>query len=199
MAPSPQSVTFDEVAFRYADYDVPLWARPNTRHGRWHRAGQIATQYLSLSVDGSWAELVRWEDLRTEPELRLVRMPMWVLRLRESRLADYSTFELADDAGFDPEALVDEDYERCQDEADRLRASGYRGVLSPSASCPGETNLTLFGPRIAVGWTSPPNRLLASFVPTKQLAVGHPPTEVLDRVRYRGDRHATLEDYIAAR
>lgn len=199
MAPKPDSVGFDDVAFRYSDYDVPLWARPNSRQGRWHRAGATATQYLSMSVDGSWSELVRWENLTTVAELRLVRMPMWVLRIRESRVADYSTFEKADQAGFDVDALVDEDYTRCQAEADRLRDAGFRGVMSPSAACPGEVNLTLFGSRIAVAWDVPPNRLLASFVPTKQLAVGHPPEEVLGRVRYRGAKHAALERYIATR
>lgn len=199
MAPDVQSVTFDDVAFRYSDYDVPLWARANTRGGRWHRARTEATQYLSLSVDGSWTELVRWESLRTLEELRLVRMPMWVLHIRESRLADYRTFEQADAAGFPPEALVDEDYTRCQEEGERLRAAGFRGVLAPSASCPGEVNLTLFGPRIAVGWDTVQMKLLASFVPTKQLAVGHPPEEVLTRVRYLGEAHSGLAAFRATK
>jgi RES domain-containing protein len=199
MAPDPKSVGFDDVAFRYSDYDVPLWARPNSRGGRWHHAGEAATQYLSLSVDGSWAELVRREELRTPEELRLVRMPMWVLRIRESRLADYSTFEKAEAAGFAPEALVDEDYTRCQNEAARLRAESFRGVLAPSASCPGEANLTLFGPRIAVGWDTAPEKLLSSFVPTKRLAVGHPPEEVLARVRHHGAVHVGRAEYEAAR
>lgn len=199
MAPEPESVRFDDAAFRYSDYDVPLWARPNNRAGRWHRAAATATQYLSLSVDGSWAELVRWENLRAPEELRLVRMPMWVMRIRENRLADYGSFEKADAAGFAPDALVDEDYARCQDEADRLRAEGYRGVLAPSASCPGEVNLTLFGARVAVRWNTAPEKLLASFVPTKQLAVGHPPQELLGRVRHEGDVHAGLIAYKAAK
>lgn len=198
MAPSPQSVTFDDVAFRYSDYDVPLWSRPNSRGGRWHYAATVPTQYLSLSVDGSWAELVRWENLRSTAELSLVRMPMWVLHIRESRLADYSTFELAEEAGFPPDALVDEDYSRCQEEATRLREEGFRGVLAPSASCPGQTNLTLFGPRIAVRWDTAPNHLLASFVPAKQLAVGQPPDPVLGRVRFQGEAHAGLQAYLAA-
>lgn len=199
MAPDPGGVRFDDVAFRYSDYDVPLWARRNSRPGRWHRAGSGATQYLSVSVDGSWAELVRWESLRSPEELRLVRMPMWILRIRENRLADYSSFENADAAGFAPEALVDEDYTRCQDEAERLRAEGFRGVLAPSASCPGETNLTLFGARIAVGWDTAPEKLLASLVPAKQLAVGHPPQAVLHRVRHQGDVHAGLAAYKTAK
>jgi RES domain-containing protein len=197
MVPRPASVDYDEEAFRYSDYDVPLWARANSRDGRWQRARTVPTQYLSLSVDGSWAELVRWENLRTPEELQLVRMPMWVLRIRESRLADYSTFELAEAAGFPPDALIDEDYTRCQEEGDRLRAAGFRGVLAPSASCPGEINLTLFGPRIAVGWDTPSSKLLASFVPTKQIAVGHPPEDLLPRVRHHGAVHSGLEEYTA--
>jgi hypothetical protein len=199
MVPKAQSVDFNEVAFRYSDYDVPLWARANSRGGRWHRARTEGTQYLSLSVDGSWAELVRWENLRTPGEVRLVRMPMWVLRIRESRLADYSSFERAEEGGFPPEALVDEDYTRCQEEGDRLRSVGFRGVLAPSASCPGEVNLTLFGPRVAVSWDTPAAKLLAAFIPTKQLAVGHPPEAVLPRVRHVGAVHEGLAAFIASR
>src|SRR4051794_26900406 len=150
MAPEPNAIAFSGVAFRYSDYDVPLWARANTRDGRWHRAHTVPTQYLSLSSDGAWAELVRWENLRTPEELALVRMPMWVLAIEESRIADYSSFEAATAAGFAADALVDDDYTRCQAEGDRLRSEGYRGVMAPSASCPGEVNLTLFGPRVAV-------------------------------------------------
>jgi hypothetical protein len=93
---------------------------------------------------------------------------------------------------------VDEDYAECQREGERLRAEGFRGVLAPSASCPGEVNLTLFGPRIAVEWGLAPEKVLASFVPTKKLAVGQPPDEVLSRVRYLGDVHASLAAYKTA-
>lgn len=199
MAPSPESRQLDSEAFRYANYDTPLWARPNTRDGRWHRAHGTAHQYLSLSVDGAWAELVRSENLRTAGEIALVRMPMWVLRVREGRLADYSTFEKAEQAGFPPDALVDEDYGRCQEEGDRLRDEGFRGVLAPSAALPGAVNLTLFGPRIAVGWETPPERLLASFVPAKQVAVGHPPDDIVRHARYTGEVHASLTAYLASR
>jgi RES domain-containing protein len=194
MAPEPKPVEFNDVAFRYSNYDVPLWARANTRDGRWHRARTTPTQYLSLSVDGAWAELVRWENLRTPEELAFVRMPMWELSLKESRIADYASFDSADAAGFPPDALVDDDYSRCQDEGDRLRAQGYRGVMAPSASCPGEVNLTLFGPRVAIEWRAT-GQLLASFVPTKQIAVGQPPEAVLTRVRYHGQEHVGLTSY----
>jgi hypothetical protein len=189
-APDPERVDYDGVAFRWSDYDVPLWTRPNTSALRWNRARQEPTQYMSLSAEGSWAELIRTERLRTVDELGLVSMPIWVLKVRETNIADYSTFEQAQAAGFPPQALIDEDYKRCEAEADRLRANGFRGVLAPSAALPGAVNLTLFGRRLMVPWDYPNDRLMSSFVPAKRLAVGRPPDELLPLVRHRGEPHS---------
>lgn len=196
-APDPERVDYDDVAFRWSDYDVPLWTRANTSALRWSRARQEATQYMSLSPEGSWAELIRTERLRTPEELNLVSMPMWVLRVRETNLADYSTFAKAQAAGFSPRVLVDEDYERCEAEADRLRENGFRGVLTPSAALPGAVNLTLFGRRLTVPWDYAEERLMASFVRAKRLAVGRPPEELLSMVRHRGEPHRLLERYLS--
>lgn len=198
-APDPQRIDYDNVAFRWSDYDVPLWTRPNSGALRWNRARQDATQYTSLTPEGSWAELIRAERLLTEADLRLVSMPMWVLQIRETKLADYSTFEKAQDAGLPPDALVSEDYERCQAEAERLRGRGFRGVLAPSAALPGAVNLTLFGRRVAVPWDYPEAALMASFVRAKRLAVGRPPDELLPLVRQRGERHSLLDAHLATR
>jgi len=195
-APEPTRVDYDDVAFRWSDYDVPLWTRPNSSALRWNRARQDATQYTSLTPEGSWAELIRAERLRSTEDLRMVSMTMWVLRVRETSLADYSTFERAHDAGFPPEALVTEDYERCQAEAERLRAHGFRGVLAPSAALPGTVNLTLFGRRLPVPWDYPERALMASFVAAKRLAVGRPPDELLALVRQRGEPHSLLDEYL---
>jgi len=189
---SPASVSFVDVAFRWSDYDTPLWARPNSSAHRWNRRREDATQYLSLSVEGAWAELIRAEGVTEVAGLQLVRMPMWTLSLNETRIADYSTFERAEDAGFPPDALVAEDHERCRAEATRLRDEGFRGVLAPSAALPGAVNLTLFGRRLAVEWDCPPHRRLGSFVPVQRIAVGHPPEELLPRVRRHGEPHAGL-------
>jgi hypothetical protein len=194
-APDPKRVAYDDVAFRWSDYDVPLWARPNSSALRWNRARQDATQYMSLTPEGSWAELIRAERLLSTDELRLVSMTMWALQIHETNLADYSTFEKAHDAGFPPDALVSENYERCQVEAKRLHGLGFRGVLAPSAALPGAVNLTLFGRRLAVPWDYPQASLMTSFVPAKKLAVGRPPDELLPLVRQRGERHCLLEDY----
>lgn len=191
----PSSVAFEDVAFRWSDYDTPVWARPNSAAQRWNRTREAPTQYLSCTPEGAWAELVRAEDLTTVAEVRLVSMPLWALRVRETRVADYGTFEKADAAGFPPDALVDEDHERCRAEATRLREHGFRGVLAPSAALPGVVNLTLFGSRLAVDWDCAEDRRLGSFLPAKQLAVGRPPDDLLPRVRQHGAPHAGLASF----
>ncbi len=195
----PASVAFGDFGYRWSSYDTPLWARPNSSPHRWNRAREAATQYLSLSPEGAWAELIRAEDLTTDADVHLVQMPMWVLRLQELHIADYATFEKAEAAGFPPGALVDEDQERCRAEATRLREHGFRGVLAPSAALPGDVNLTLFGPRLAVEWSCSDEGRLGSFIPVKQLAVGHPPDGLLPSVRQHGRSHAGLRAFKRAR
>lgn len=192
-----ERVSYEDVAFRYSDYDTPLWARPNSSNGRWHVVADGPTQYLSISVEGSWAELIRAEALHAEQEVALVRMPMWVLEIHVQNIADYATFEKAEAAGFPPDALVDDNYTHTQAEAVRLRSEGFRGVLAPSAALPGGTNLTLFGPRIASRWGVA--SILASAVPATKIAVGAPPEGIVDRVRHKGKVHAGYEAYLRAR
>lgn len=197
MARKPDAVPFSDVAFRYSNYDTPLWARPNTASGRWHLARTEPTQYLCLSPDGCWANLIRQENLRTELDVALIRMPLWVLKINEERIADYSTFEKAEAAGFPPDALIDEDWERCQAEAQRLKDLGFRGVLSPAAALPGDIALTLFGGRRAVDWDQEPR--LASAMPAKVVTNGAPPTGLVERVRFRGQEHSQYAAYAVAR
>lgn len=190
---APNAVDIDATYFRYSSYDVPFWVRANTTDERWHRIGDGATQYLSATPDGAWAELIRNENLRSENDLLLVAMPLWQARIEQARVADYRDFETAELAGFDPESLIDDDQGECQAEGGRLRAAGFAGVLYPSAALPGETNLALFGPRILLPWGS--SRRLASGIPGAQLTVGAPPKELLPRVRHVGARHAGFSEY----
>jgi RES domain-containing protein len=193
----PEHLRFADVAFRYSNYDTPLWARPNTQDGRWHAARTSPTQYFGINPDACWADLIRHENLRTEQELAMVRMPLWVLKLSEERIADYRTFEKAEHAGFPPDALIDDDWERCQAEGARLRELGYRGVMAPSAALPGDLTLTLFGGRRAVDWDD--EAVVASAIPAKVVTVGGPPPGLLGRVRMFGDEHAGYAAYAAAR
>lgn len=195
--PKPKLVRFEEIAFRYSNYDTPFWVRPNTESGRWHKSGESPTQYLSATVDGAWAELIRAEGLRSEREVSLIRMPMWAAEVHVQRVADYSSFEKAEAAGFSAEALIDDDRSRCQEEGGRLRGAGVQGVLAPSAALPGSLNLTLFGPRIASTWQGP--ALLASSIPAVTVAIGSPPEGIGPRVRHRGDRHPLFDEFRRSR
>lgn len=195
--PEPKTLSISTIAHRYSSYDTPFWVRENTQVGRWHATGDGATQYLSSSTDGAWAELIRNEELRAEDEVAMVSVSMWAVAVTQGMIVDYSSFELAEMAGFDPSALIDEDYERCQREGARLRALNYAGVLAPSAALPGATNLTLFGPRMASTWDRPP--LLASSIPATIITKGAPPPGLLARVRRTGETHAGLVAHMAAR
>ena len=199
MPPSkdPQVVHVDRIVHRYSSYDTPFWARENTEPGRWHARGDGPTQYLSLSTDGAWAELIRNEELTTEDEVAMVSVPMWAISVHQGMVVDHSTFGLADAAGFPVDALVDEAYDRCQREGARLRELGFSGILAPSAALPGAVNLTLFGPRIASRWEQRP--LLASSLPATVITKGAPPPGLLARVRQRGMPHAALDAYLKAR
>ena len=197
MARNPATTSFAGVAYRYANYDTPFWARSNTGPGRWHVPGDGPTQYLSLTTDGAWAELIRDENLSTEAEVALVRMDLWQVRIDCGRLADYRDFEKAEAAGFAPAALIDDDYARCQREGRRLRDLGYGGVIAPSAALPGEANLTLFGARVAVAWDSNPT--LTSAVPAGVMTRGAPPEGLAGRVRFVGARHTGYAAYRRAK
>jgi RES domain-containing protein len=194
---APATTTFEGVAFRYSNYDTPFWVRPNTQPGRWHFVGDAPTQYLSSTAEGAWADLIRSEDLRSESDVAMVRMPLWQARVDQSYVVDYSSFELAERSGFAAEALIDDDQERCRAEGKRLRDLGYAGVIAPSAALPGATNLTLFGPRVSISWDSAPT--LASAIPAAVVTRGAPPQGLVARVRFRGQTHASFRQFAAQR
>jgi RES domain-containing protein len=172
---------------------VPLWVSPNRRSGRWNIAGKTPTQYLALDAEAPFAEVLRREDLRTEEDASHYSSTIWQMQIEEAMVVDYSSFALAEQAGFDPAALVDDDFERCQAEATRLSDEGARGILSPSAALPGSINLTLFGPRVGVGWAT--TAKLASAIPVQRVATGHPPPGLTSRVRYFGRAHPLLRSF----
>jgi RES domain-containing protein len=189
----PTFTTCACVAYRATSYDVPLWVSPNRRSGRWNIAGETPTQYLALDAEAPFAEIVRHEDLRTEEAASHYSSTIWQMQIEEAMIVDYSSFALAEQAGFDPAALVDDDFERCQVEANRLSDEGARGLLSPSAALPGSINLTLFGPRVGVGWRT--TAKLASAIPVQRVATGHPPPSLTSRVRYFGRPHQLLRSF----
>jgi RES domain-containing protein len=195
--PQPEFRAWQGVAYRATSYDVPLWVNPNRRSGRWNIAGTHCAQYLCLDAEAPFAELLRQEDMRSTAIASHYLTSLWQLEIVDGAIIDYSTFELAEAAGFAPEALVEDDHERCQAEAQRLIGYGARGVLSPSAALPGSTSLTLFGPRVSVPWGTV--TALASSIPAQRLATGRPPDGLVERVRYIGQPDRLLTRYLEHR
>jgi RES domain-containing protein len=195
--PRPKFAPWTGHAFRATSYDVPLWALPNRRAGRWNLAGQGSTQYLCLDAEAPFAEMLRHEDLRSEIAAAQYRTTLWQVHVDEGAMVDYRDFDAVETAGFSPDAIVEDDHERCQAEADWLRGHGARGVLSTSASLPGSVNLTLFGPRVAIRWSARPR--LASALPVQNLASGGPPAGLVRRVRFFGQPHTDLAHWRARR
>lgn len=168
------------VAFRYSSYDVPFWVRPNSRAGRWNVPGDGPTQYWSLTPDGAWAELIRFEELRSEGELDFVRIAIWVCRVPTMRLVDLREPETCGRYGLGVTDLTGDDWSRCQAASKAIRSDGARGILTPSAAQPSTVNVTLFGPRRAIAFDRTP--ALASAVPAAVVAIGRPPAGLVNRV-----------------
>jgi RES domain-containing protein len=190
----PVFTTFTNTVYRATSYDVPLWVNPNRRAGRWNIAWTDSTQYACLDPEAPFAEMLRGEDLRSEKAAATYRTSLWQLRVDEGAIVDYSTFEKADAVGFSADALVDDDHERCQAEAEFLKTHGARGVLAPCAALPGSINLTLFGPRTPIDWNATVR--LASGIPAQRLVSSSaPPTGLTARVRFYGELHPAYVAY----
>lgn len=193
----PTVIQWAGLAYRTTTYDVPLWVEPNRRDGRWNIAGHGCTQYFCLDPEAPYAEKLRYESLRTDDDATTYRASLWQARIDEASVVDYSTFEKAEAAGFPAEALVEDDHERCQAEATWLVSHGVTALLTPSAALPGSTNVTIFGPRVEISWTT--ERRLTSQMPVQKLSTGAPPAGLADRVRYFGEEHALLKQYLTDR
>lgn len=196
MPPSglPSHVRVDTVVYRATSYDVPVRVSENRRAGRWNFARGGTVQYTCLDVEAPFAEMLRHEGLRSEEDAATFRTTLWQLRVNEGVVVDYSTFEKAAQAGFPPEALVDDDLEACQNEAQRLAGLGAGGVLSPSAALPGSVNLTLFGQRVPIQWEAEVQ--ISSAIPVQRLVTGHPPEGLVSRIRHYGETHSRLARYL---
>ncbi len=203
--PERLSQTFN--AFRQAGEGFPpFWHPGSTRRptaqpsARWHREGEGFAQYCSLETDGAWAELVRWEGIRTETERQEQRARLWQLWPKEHDIADLSTFDQIDACGLDPAIFIDDDHTACQALADELRDAGYRGVISPSAALAGVINLTLFGARRELyGRPADVLNLRPDLYVHVNLAadLSPPPEHILRVVRYYGEPHLGYETWIA--
>lgn len=187
----------DRVAFRWADYDTPFWARSNRSEGRWNALGDGPTQYWCLDPVAPWAELARHEGLREEAELDLLRATLWAARWSVGPLADLGTFEKAEAWGVEPRVLVNDDHRRSRALARMLRERAFAGLLAPSAALPGSVTLVVFRPRIRAEFDATPR--LTAFVPADVAAIGRPKAGLTTLVRHVGDRDRDLDAFRARR
>lgn len=171
--------------FRYCSYDTPFWVLKNTRAGRWHVTGDEPTQYWSSTPDAAWAELIRAEGLRTEEELDLVRMPIWVCRFPSSGLLDLRSGDAQKTAKVREADLIADDWSACQTLGAELRES-YAGAIAPCAALEGHANVTIFGPRRMIDWRE--RAALASAVPACVASFGRPRPNLVQHVRHKAAR-----------
>ena len=195
----PETVATPIVAYRQcAPTNPPFWTapldfvQPTQPPARWNSRGELA-QYAALDVDAAWAELIRHEDLSAD-DVGDYRRSIWMLRITEPRIANLSTFDLADQCGIEPPILIGDDHEPCRALRVELASAGFTGVLAPSAALPGALSITLFGARTAAApHEHPPARLSGIYVEASQIAEeALVPARLVATTRRYGEAHAAL-------
>lgn len=105
--------------------DEPLPSR--SPRGRFHdvATGRFTT-YLTERSSTAWREVLhRWRADATVYRIAVVR-------IRVSKLADLTRRSIQQRYGIDRDALVDDEYRRCQALAQRLRANGFQAAWTYS-------------------------------------------------------------------
>jgi hypothetical protein len=171
------------IGYRHTDPRLPfLWESADQPAARWHEQGSGPVQYLSSTPDAAWAEFLRHEEITDAVDLLGVERSLWAIDLGDERLAR---------PRLPNETLIGgtASYAACRREAARLRATGARGLVAPSAAVDAasgsgfrtarglrrgrrqaEHTIVLFGPRPdLVAWAA--------------CDVGRPRRDLLPRVR----------------
>lgn len=178
---------------------------PDQESGRWHRKGEGYAQYLALSPLGAWAECARYYSLRSPKQAREMRRNLWLVFVRETRIADLSQFDRYDACGLDPAIAVEPHAAgRSQALGDELRQAGFRGVLSPSAALPGVVNLTVFGERYEKvlladlsAWANPD---ADAWLPVQTVAVAAPvPEQLTTETVFQTKKHESYRAWMKAK
>jgi RES domain len=192
-------------AYRQAAPDTaPLFhaageRQPSQRSGRWHRQGEGYAQYMSLEPLGAWAELVRYEGIRSDSRAEKYIRRLWLIFVDEHNIADLSTFASYEACGLDPRLAVG-NHAVSQALASELLDAGYRGVLSPNAALPGATNLTLFGERYEKVLNTQPNQWdnpnPELRLPCNLTAESSPPAELVTQTCFVGMNHDAYRNFL---
>jgi hypothetical protein len=117
----------------------------------------------------------------------------------EHDVANLATFDAYEACGLVARIAVG-DHSDAQALADELRASGFRGVLSPSAALPGATNLTLFDERyekvLLTGYTEWRNPDPERRLPCHLVAECGPPIDLITVTCQIGMPHEAYRDHL---
>lgn len=191
-------IVVEKSFYRQSQFDTPVRVAGNQSPGRFNHEGWIPVQYLSSSVTGVWAEVLRRDELRTEDDAAELRMQIYEVAVECGGIADLSSFELIKKAGLDPASIVSDDQGLCRDLAVELNAASFRGVLAPSAAYQrlGELTLALFGPRVDVDWDAKQPLLRIAIRARPLMSNANPPQGIVSDVRFRGDRHRPLDGFL---
>ena len=205
----PKAVAGEWTCFRQTSPEWPALyhnagtPNPDQDSGRWHRKGEGYAQYLALAPLGAWAECARYYSVRSSRQAREMKRNLWLVFVRETRIADLSSFDHYDDRGLDPVIAVS-GYAGSQALGDELRAAGFRGVLSPSAALPGVVNLTVFGERYervlltdVAAW---PNPDVDAWLPVQVVVEEGPvPVSLCTETVFKGKKHESYREWLVAR
>jgi hypothetical protein len=205
----PRAVSGEWFCFRQTSPDWPALyhnagaPKPDQQSGRWHREGECYAQYLALSPLGAWAECARYYSLRSHEQAREMKRNLWLVFVRETRIADLSSFDRYDACGLAPVVAVG-DYAASQALGDELRFAGFRGVLSPSAALPGVVNLTVFGERyeriLLTDVTAWPNPDVDAWLPVQAVVEEAPvPASLCAETVFRNKKHETYRRWLATK
>jgi hypothetical protein len=196
----PKAVSAEWTCFRQvAPNWPPLYHNagspvPDQESGRWHRKEEGYAQYLALSPLGAWAECARYFSIRSPEQAGETKRDLWLVFVRETNIADLSSFDAYESCGLDPAIAVESNHGPAQNLADELRTAGFRGVLSPSAALPDVVNLTVFGERyekvLLADLASWPNPDPDAWLPCQTVAQAAPvPTSLCTETVFQSDRH----------
>lgn len=116
------------IVFRHADPRFPfLWEASTQPPARWHGHDEGRVHYFAETPDGAWAEFLRHEEITDPADLAGVARSLWAIDLKSLPRAQPRLAARTLVGG--PSTYLD-----CQREARRMRASGRRGLVAPSAA-----------------------------------------------------------------
>lgn len=189
--PHPSFIDVRGVFFRCAEYDTPVWSRPNDADGRWHVAdSKSSVQYWSYAPETAWAEMLRRQGIRDAEDVVEMRSRVWAAQVEFTAIADLTDQDWLDWFGIDATDLIADDWAVCQATAASLRRCGASGVVSVSAALPDHLNLTLFKRMVRGDWIETVEgsavglRFPELVLPTRLVARGHPDPDLVHRVNY---------------